>query len=89
MPHVTSPLSKEHLSSEVLELTLRFRARLCQDTIFVTSIWARLLQVLHRLRSEASLIFTRDDERLDHFGVNKVAVELIELAQPEVITGVI
>jgi len=31
-------------------------------------------------------IFAGDDEGLDHLGVNKVAVELVELAKPEIVT---
>ena len=32
------------------------------------------------LRSKPVPVFTRDDERLDHFGVNKVAVKLQQLS---------
>ena len=39
--------------------------------------------------SEALLVFTRDDEGLDHLSVHEVAVELDELAEPEVITRVV
>ena len=38
-----------------------------------------------RLRPEALTIFAGDDERLDHLGVDKVAVELIQFIQPEVV----
>ena len=30
-------------------------------------------------------VFAGDDEGLDHLGVNKVAVELIEFVEPEVV----
>ena len=38
-------------------------------------------------RSEALLILTRDDESLDHLSVDEVAVELVELVQPEIIAS--
>ena len=37
-------------------------------------------------RAEALAILAGDDEGFDHFGVDEVAVELIQLAQPEVVT---
>ena len=37
-------------------------------------------------RAEAVAILAGDDERLDHLGVDEVAVELIELAQPKIVT---
>ena len=40
-------------------------------------------------RSKALSVFTRRDERLHHFGVDEVAVELIQLCQPEIVAGVI
>src|SRR5688572_14018394 len=36
-------------------------------------------------RSKASLEFTGGNEGLDHLGVYKIAIELIELAEPEVV----
>lgn len=36
-------------------------------------------------RSEALAVFTGDEKRLDHFGVDEVAVELVELAEPEIV----
>ena len=41
------------------------------------------------LRSEALAIFDRTQERLDHLGSLKVPAELIQLRQPEVVSGVI
>ena len=41
------------------------------------------------LRSEALAIFDRTQERLDHLGVLKVAAELIQLRQPEVVPGIV
>src|SRR6266568_1841564 len=41
------------------------------------------------LWSEALSIFNRSDERLDHLSADKVAVELVQLRQPEVIAGVV
>src|SRR6266446_7213373 len=34
-------------------------------------------------------IFARAYERLDHFGLLKVSVELIQLLQPKVVTGIV
>ena len=42
-----------------------------------------------RSRSKSLPIFGRRDESLYHIGVLKVAVELIQLRQPEVIAGVV
>src|SRR5882762_7828743 len=36
--------------------------------------------------SEPVAVFARDDERLDHFSVDEVAIELVQLRQPEVVT---
>src|ERR1700730_13884919 len=41
------------------------------------------------LRSKAVAIFAGRNEGSDHFGIDEVAVELIQLRQPEVITGVV
>ena len=38
---------------------------------------------------KALSIFGRSNERLDHFGVDEIAVKLIQLRQPEVIAGVV
>src|SRR2546425_6078085 len=35
--------------------------------------------------AETLAILGRDQERLDHFGLNKVSVKLIELVEPEVV----
>ncbi len=48
-----------------------------------------MLISLCRLRTEAIAVFTRSNECFDHFGVDKVAVELIKLREPEVIAGVV
>src|SRR6185436_10960006 len=50
---------------------------------------ATALFFCHSSMSESLLIFTRDDECLDHLSVHKVAVELIEFLKPEVIARVI
>src|SRR2546423_15382494 len=42
-----------------------------------------------RLRTEPMSILVGSDERLDHLGVLEVATELIQLAQPEVVTLII
>ena len=34
-------------------------------------------------------VFRRSDKRLDHFSIDEVAVELIQLRQPEVITRIV
>ena len=39
--------------------------------------------------SKAPAIFARDNKRFHHLGVDKVAVELVELRQPEVVTAVV
>src|SRR6266581_7017313 len=39
--------------------------------------------------SEAATILSGTNEGLDHFGVHEVAIELIKLIQPEIITCVI
>ena len=41
------------------------------------------------LLTESAAIFGRGDEGFDHFGVDEVFVELIELGQPEVVAGVV
>ena len=41
------------------------------------------------LWAEALSILAGDNERLNHLGVGEVAVELVQLAQPEVVTGVV
>ena len=41
-----------------------------------------------RSRPESLPVFDRRDERLDHFGVDEVPVELIQLAQPELISRI-
>lgn len=41
------------------------------------------------LRSEAVSIFAGGNERLDHFRVHEIAVELVKLTQPEVVAGVV
>src|SRR5205809_7374891 len=48
-----------------------------------------LLSVNWYSRPEALTVFDRSDERLDHFSTDKVAVELVQLCQPEVIAGVV
>src|SRR5438034_9794242 len=40
-------------------------------------------------RPEALAVFNRGNERFDHLGVPEVAVELVQLSQPEIIAGVI
>ena len=49
--------------------------------------------VLRRSRSyllrKAPAIFTRHQERLNHLGALEIAVELVQLGQPEVIAGVV
>src|SRR5437660_5003899 len=40
-------------------------------------------------RSEALSVFSRNDEGFDHFRSVVIAVELIELRQPEVVAGVV
>src|SRR5437588_5419491 len=40
-------------------------------------------------RSEARAIFYRRNKRLDHLGIDEIAVELIQLRQPEVVAGVV
>ena len=47
------------------------------------SAWA---QCAWSLRAEALPIFAGDDEGLHHLGVDEVAVELVELVEPEVVT---
>ena len=47
------------------------------DRLLVNS-WSRPLSV-----------FRRSDKRLDHFSIDEVAVELIQLRQPEVITRIV
>src|SRR2546430_11302491 len=42
-----------------------------------------------RSRRKPLPIFDRTDESLHHFGTDEIAVELVELRQPELITGVI
>lgn len=42
-----------------------------------------------RSRPEALLIFTGNDECLNHFGIYKVAAKLVQLAEPEIIAGVV
>ena len=39
-----------------------------------------------RSRSKSSLILFRVNERLHHVGLNKIAVELIQFVQPEIVT---
>src|SRR5258705_2061082 len=34
-------------------------------------------------------VFTRDDKRFDHLGVDEITVELIQFAQPEIVTGIV
>jgi hypothetical protein len=41
------------------------------------------------LGSKPVPVFTRDDKRFDHLSVDEITVELIQLAQPEIVTGVI
>ena len=41
------------------------------------------------LRSEPVPILTRDDKRFDHLGVDEITVELIQFAQPEIVTSVV
>src|SRR6266540_2614431 len=43
----------------------------------------KLLAHSKELAREAVAVFTGDDERLDHFRLFKVAVELVQLVQPE------
>src|SRR6266545_3582593 len=40
-------------------------------------------------RSKAALILSRENKGFDHLGVDEVAVELIELAEPEVVASVV
>ena len=40
-------------------------------------------------RSKACLIFARNYERFYHLSIDEVAVELVELAQPEVVARVV
>ena len=42
-----------------------------------------------QLVAESLSILCRGDEGFDHFGVKKASVELVELAQPEIITSVV
>ena len=42
-----------------------------------------------RSRPETVTIFIRSDEGLDHLGGDEVAVELIQLRQPEIVAGVV
>ena len=44
------------------------------------------LPTAHYSRTKPSLVFARDDERLNHFRVDEVAIELIQLIQPEVVS---
>ena len=39
--------------------------------------------------SETLTVLARENKRLNHIGVRKVAVELVQLRQPEVITRVV
>ena len=41
------------------------------------------------LWTEAMAIFARHQESFDHFGVNEVAVELIQLTQPEIVARMV
>jgi hypothetical protein len=41
-----------------------------------------------RSRPESLPVFDRRDERLDHFCVDEVTVELIKFAQPELVTRI-
>src|SRR6185503_14211967 len=41
------------------------------------------------LRSKPVAVFTRDDKRFDHLSVDEITVELIQFAQPEIVTGVV
>src|SRR5262249_5816508 len=38
---------------------------------------------------EPGLVFDRSNERLDHFGLDVVAVELVQFGEPEIVSGVI
>src|SRR5436853_552526 len=40
-------------------------------------------------RAKSLTVFARVNERLDHVGILEVAVELVELGQPEIVTRVI
>src|SRR5262245_4860638 len=41
------------------------------------------------LRTESRVVFNRREEGLDHLGINIVAVELVQLGQPEIIAAVV
>ena len=41
------------------------------------------------LLRESQIVFRRGYERLDHLGINKVAIKLVELAKPEFVAGIV
>src|SRR5205807_6716140 len=42
-----------------------------------------------KLLRKSLIVFRCGDERLDHLGIDEVAIELVELVEPELIAGVI
>src|SRR5436189_5151568 len=42
-----------------------------------------------RSRPEALPILSRSNKRLHHLGINVIAIELIQLRQPEIVAGVV
>ena len=42
-----------------------------------------------KLLRESLIVFGRGYERLDHLGIDEAAIKLIELAEPELVAGVV
>jgi hypothetical protein len=52
----------------------------------VSLTWRVLNIGLDQLPAESRPVLSGDDERLDHLSLHEVAVELVQLRQPEVVT---
>src|SRR5438552_15376701 len=81
LAHKASFVSQEsRLDSIIINLSPALRRQ------FKCDLWCTALDLL---RTKTLSIFSGRDERLDHLGSDEVAVELIELRQPEIVAGVV